>query len=83
MKSLRTLATHSLFWSVVVPIAAFGLAKATSAPIYGSRILAYALGLAIPGVIAGFLLPVSASGWRTLLLLIVPIAALRLSYRFC
>jgi hypothetical protein len=83
MKSLRTMAVQPLCWSLVVPVAAFGVAKATSAPIYGPRILAYALGLAIPGIIAGGLLPVPASGWRAFLLLIVPIAALRLSYRFC
>ncbi|MCU0959392.1 MAG: hypothetical protein MUF48_04745 [Pirellulaceae bacterium] len=83
MKSLRTMATHPFFWSLVVPVVAFGFAKAASAPIYGSRILAYALSMAIPGIIAGGLLPVPASGWRALLLLIVPFGALQLSYRFC
>ncbi len=83
MKSLHAVVTHPLFWSLVVPVAAFGLAKVAFAPIYGIGILTYALGLTIPGFMAGCLLPLPASGWRTLLLLILPIAGLDLAYRFC
>jgi hypothetical protein len=83
MKSLRAVVRHPIFWGLFIPIAAFGLAKAASAPIFGPRILAYALGLTIPGIIAGCLLPVPACGWQTLSLLILPFGGWWLGYRFC